>query len=802
MLSKFFLAFFRNFRKDLVYSLINLFGFTIGIASFLLIILFLNHELSYDRYHENSENIYRLGIKAMIGDTKINQTYSSSRNFREMSSLFPEIENGTKFINWNNGTVKYEEKAFSERGIRFADSTLFDVFTIPLIYGTRETALNRPNTVAISESYWHKYFGEDDPVGKSLKFIGDYVGEIDLEVSAVFRDIPANSHNRFHLVGSLITFPDLLASDGWSNNNFVTYFLLNPNTDVKALEDKMLQYTKDHFGSDRYQEWASQGNFWEFFLQPLTDIHLKSDLNGEFEANGDIKNIYIFSVIGFFVLLIACINFMNLATARSARRAREVGIRKVTGSTRVLLISQFLFESVLLTVVSVILALVTVRLVLPWFNDWLGLDLGFGLFGSWYMLLLILMGGILIGIIAGIYPAFFLSSYRPVRVLKSQTLPSKGGFGIRNALVTFQFAASIFLIIGTLMVNRQMRFLRNTDLGFEKGNVLVITSQPEFTDKFESFRQEMLGNTMVREVTGTNGLPGYSFSNIGFRSQYVEQSFTLNIFVADESFDDVLGLEMAEGRFFSNDFPSDTAGVILNETAVRVLGLEDPLGKTLSDNVTTDRFYTIIGVVKDFNYESMHSEVRPMGIFHIRGSFSRPMSFMAVRFDEGAHSEVTALAGDLWKEMLPGAPFVYSYLDDDYESLYHNEKQTSQVFAFLAILAIIVACLGLLGLAAFMTQQKTRQIAVRKVFGASEGQIVSLLSIRFVRWVLISFVIACPVGWWVMSGWLRNFVYKADIAWWIFVLAGIIALAIALATISSVTLKAARMNAAEALKYE
>jgi putative ABC transport system permease protein len=568
------------------------------------------------------------------------------------------------------------------------------------------------------------------------------------------------------------------------------------------LEDKMMQYTKDHFGTDRFEEWSSQGNFWEFFLQPLTDIHLKSDLNGEFEANGDIKNVYIFSVIGFFVLIIACINFMNLSTARAARRAREVGIRKVSGSSRGLLVGQFLFESVLLTVFSVILAILLVRLVLPWFNDWLDLDLGFGLFSSWPVILLILGGGILTGIIAGIYPAFFLSSYRPVKVLKSQTLPSKGGFSVRNALVTFQFAASIFLIIGTLMVNRQMRFLRNTDLGFDKENVLVITSQPEFTEKFDSFRQEMLGSTMINDVTGTNGLPGYSFSNIGFRSQYVEQSFTLNIFVADESLDDVLGLEMAEGRFFSREFPSDTAGVVINETAARVLGFEDPIGKTLSDNVTTDRLYTIIGVVKDFNYESMHSEVRPMGIFNIRGSFTRPMSFIAVKYDDGADAEVAALAGNLWKKMLPGAPFVFSYLDDDYQNLYHNEKQTSQVFAFLALLAIIVACLGLLGLAAFITQQKTRQIAVRKVFGASEGQIVSLLSIRFIRWVVLSFIIAAPVGWWVMNSWLRNFVYKAGIAWWIFALAGIFALVIAMATISSVTLRAARMNAAEALKYE
>jgi len=347
-----------------------------------------------------------------------------------------------------------------------------------------------------------------------------------------------------------------------------------------------------------------------------------------------------------------------------------------------------------------------------------------------------------------------------------------------------------------------MQFLDRTDLGFEKENVLVLTNQPDFNDHYESFRQEMLGNTSIIDISSTATLPGYSFSNIGFRSQYVEQSFTLNIYVTDENLDDVLGLRLIEGRFFSDEFPSDTSGVILNETAARVLGFEDPLGKTLSNNVSTDTLYTVIGVVEDFNYESMHSEVRPMAIFHREGNMSRPMSYIAIRFKDGHDSDVSSLAENLWTSALPGAPFVYSYLDDDYSNLYHNEKQTSQVFIFLAILAILVACLGLLGLAAFMAQQKTRQIAVRKVFGASISQIVNLLTIRFVRWVVLSFLIACPLGWWIMNSWLKNFVYKADIVWWIFLISGLIALAIAVLTISSVTLKAARMNPAEALKCE
>ena len=303
-------------------------------------------------------------------------------------------------------------------------------------------------------------------------------------------------------------------------------------------------------------------------------------------------------------------------------------------------------------------------------------------------------------------------------------------------------------------------------------------------------------------MSGASSLPGYPFSNIGFRSPYVEGTFTLNIFVTDENFGDVLGLRIKEGRFFSLDFPSDTAGVVLNETAANVLGFDEPIGKTLSNNVSTDRFYTVIGVVEDFNYESMHSEVRPMAIFHNRGEMSRPRSLIAVKYESGYAAEVNSSVEKVWKEMMPGIPYVYTYLDTEYENLYYNEKQTFQVFAFLAFLAILVACLGLLGLAAFMTQQKTRQIAVRKVFGASSGQIVALLSSRFMRWVLLSFILACPIGWWVMTSWLKNFVYKVDLAWWIFVLSGMVALIIAMVTISSVTMKAARMNPAEALKYE
>ncbi|MFO7615616.1 MAG: ABC transporter permease [Bacteroidales bacterium] len=802
MLRKFFVAFLRNIRKDKVYSLINLLGFTIGISSFMLILLFVTSELSYDRHHANADRIHRLCIRAMIGDTRINQTFSSARMFREMTARFPEIETGTKFMTWSNLAVQYGDRNYAETNVFFADSTLFDVFTIPLVFGTEKYALNRPNTMILSQSCSEKYFGDVNPVGKVLRLVPNPSTQMDFEITGVFRDIPVNSHMHFDMVGSLLSFPNRINNDGWSENGFVTYFLLAPNTSVEALEKKMLDYTKEVFGADRYEQFLAQGNSWEFFLQRVTDIHLRSDLNGEFEPNGNIRNVYIFSIIGLFVLVIACINFMNLATARSAKRAREVGIRKVSGSSRWLLIVQFLFESVILTLVSVLVALLLVKLTLPWFNSWLQLHLGFGLVGFGRMFFISIGAAILLGVLSGLYPALFLSAYKPIRVLKAQTIPSRGGIGLRNALVIFQFAATVFLIIGTLMVNRQMRFLQKTDIGFTRENVLVITDQPEFTNQYESFRTELMKNPLVINVTASRALPGYHFSNWGFRAEGVDQGFTLNIMASDENLDDVLELDLVKGRFFSEEFPADTAAIILNETAVRVLGMDDPLGRVVFSNSHQDIKYPVIGIVRDFHYESMHSEVRPMAILHRQGPVFRSFSLIAVKFKEGAAPEVADLSRRTWDRLAPGTPYLYTYLDDHYNSLYHNEKQTAQVFVFLAVLAILVACLGLLGLAAFLTQQKTRQIAVRKVFGATNGQIINLLTYRFVRWVLLSIIIAGPLAWWLMMAWLNNFVYKATMAWWIYVLSGLVALVIAIVTVTFVTFKAARANPAVSLKYE
>lgn len=792
-----FTAILRNLRKNAVFSSINIFGLTLGITSFILMFLFVVSELSYDRYHEKADRIHRLCIRAMVGNTKINQTWSSARMFREMRERYPEIESGVKLTGWNDVLVRIGEKTFTAPVAMFADSTIFDVFTLPLVSGNPATALCRPNTVILSETEARKYFGEVNPVGKIIEI--DTSGFGRFEVTGVFKDIPANSHFHFGLIASLATFPALLNEQEWTANNFVTYFLLRKGASAKDLENKLKLYVLEKAGVQRYKEALAQGNYWEFFLQPLTSIHLHSDLNGEFEPNGNIRYVYIFMVIAFFVLIIACINFMNLSTAKSTLRAREVGIRKASGSTRAVLVRQFLFESFVLTLMSTLLALVVVKLLLPFYGDWVGRELSFNLFSSAWVIPSLLTFVIVVGFIAGVYPAFFMSAFNPVKVLKAQVLTETKGIGLRNLLVIVQFSASIFLIIGTMIISQQMNYIQNKDVGFIKENLLILRTPANFALTSKAFQDEIKQQPGISGMAASNTLPGFSFSNWGFGAEGVDKNFTLNIIRCDTGFATTMGFRMAEGRFFSPGFPTDSTGIVLNETAVRVLGLKNPIGTKMFDFSRPQHNYHVIGVVKDFNYESVHATIRPMGLVNLNGS---PAGYLTIRYRPGKSTEITALVKRTWERLMPGTPFSASYMEEDYKNLYRNEIQTKQVFTMLAGLSIIVAILGLLGLASFMAQRRTREIAVRKVSGAGVTQIISLLTGKFVHWVLVSFVLTCPVAWWVMNNWLQNFAYRISMSAWIFLFSGAFALALVIITVGLVTYRAASVNPAESMKYE
>jgi putative ABC transport system permease protein len=791
-----------NFRKNTGFSLINLFGFTLGIASFILILLFIFSEISYDRYNNNAERIYRLTVSAMVGDTRINQTYSSARMFTEMRAKYPEIEAGVKLVSMEDVYTREGEKNFYEKRVMFSDSTVFDVFTLPFINGNPETALNRPNTIVISESGAKMYFGGQNPVGELIELDLPYFGKVKFEITGVMKDVPDNSHFHFNLLASLVTFPDFIKSDEWTANNFVTYFLLRPGASAKDLESKLKNYVRESVGEENYKQFEARGNYWEFILQPLTSIHLKSDLNGEFEANGNTKYVYIFLAIAFFVLIIACINFMNLSTAKSILRAREVGIKKTVGWTRSDLIRQFLLESVILTFASLILAIIVVEIALPYYSNWLGRELSFRLLPGHWTIPALITFGCFIGLISGIYPAFFLSSYNPLKVLKVQSLSETKGIGIRNILVIVQFTASIFLIIGTLVINRQLFFIQNKDVGYNKENILIIRTPTSFGPVSQAFKDEMKSQSGVIEVAASNSLPGFSFSNLGFGAEGVDNSFTLNMISCEPGFEKILGLRMADGRFFSRDYLTDSTGIILNETAVERIGLNNPLGRKMNDFAKPRHNYHVIGIVEDFNYESVHSEIRPMGMIFLDGIDEGYGSYLCIKFVPGKAKEISDLTEKTWQKLMPGIPISYSYMEDDFRNLYRNELQTKQVFTLLSILSVIVAMLGLLGLASFMAQRRSREIAVRKVFGAGVNQIIKLLTWKFLRWVIIAFALACPVAWWVMHRWLENFVYRVSLNAWIFILAGAIALVLAIMTVSIITYRVASANPVESLKSE
>jgi len=793
----------RNIIKHKGFSIINIVGLAIGIACSILILLFVAHELSYDKFHEKAERIHRIAVRASVGDTKIRQTYSSSATFKKLLEDFPEIEVAVKFLKLGRTPINLGEKTFFESRFFAVDSTFFDVFTIPLIHGNPKTVLANPNTMVISKNTALKYFGGTNAVGKILRADFSYdPGSIDFEITGVSENVPANSHFHYDLLVSSATFPTYINDPGWSSNNFISYVVLKEGTSSEWFDAKLKEFTRKHMGGERFDAWVAKGNFWEYFLQPVTKIHLNSDLNGEFEANGNETYVYIFSAISIIILLIACINFMNLSTAKSSLRAKEVGMRKVVGSGRNRLVVQFLSESVLLSFISLALGMVIVISLLPLYKNLIGRQLEIHYFDNFIVIPSLLALGLIVGVISGAYPAFFLSSFKPISALKGKTIGSKGGSWLRNILVIFQFTISIFLIIGTLVVNQQLKFFQNIKLGFDKKQVLVIRNPGSLGNNIVPFKEALRKQSSIIDVSGSNTLPGRGFSNIGFGAEGVDKSFTLNLCVCDYDFLDTLKLELVQGRFFSRDFITDSHAAVLNEKAVELLGWDDPIGKKINNWARNRGNFTVIGVIKDYHYESLHQEIRPMALFLSGGYYTNVESSISVRLNTENISETIKYAGNTWNDFAHNMPFEYSFLDEDYDNLYINEKQTRKLFSIFSFLAIFIACLGLFGLASFIADQKTKEIGIRKVLGASVPGIVKVLNKRFVKWVLIANFTAWPIAWFMMNKWLQNFAYRIELSWWMFILAAVLALLVALITVSFQTVKAALKNPIDSLRYE
>jgi putative ABC transport system permease protein len=823
MFKSYFLLALRNHTRNKFYTAINVVGLAIGISSCIVIMLFVQHELSYDRFNEKADRIYRVNTEIKFGAVNKRLALAASQLNDLFQQSYPEVESSARLWSWGPRHVSLgKDTERFEEDVVWADSTVFTVFTIPVTDGVGHSALTQPNTVAISQTMARKYFPEESAVGKSL-----IIDDTNHEVTAVFQDLPINSHFHFDMFRSMAEHPDLknvsLIGGGWLN----LYLLLRDGADPKQLESKFPAFIEKHVapqlanalqGDFTMEKFKSQGNSWAYWLTPLTDIHLHSDLDeGELDANGNITYVYLFSAIAVFVLIVACINFMNLSTARSANRAREVGIRKVMGSLRSHLVRQFLTESFVLSFIAFILAIALAWSFLPMFNE-LALKKLAVPFGEPMFYVALLGAFLVVGFMAGLYPSFFLSSFKPVNVLKGKlVLGSKSGL-VRSSLVVFQFVVSIFLIIGTIAIQKQLNYVQNKKIGFQKDQVLIVHETHFLGNSIQAFKDELLQNSSITSATISGFLPvsgtwrnnntywpeGKSPTGSDIQSMVSMQGWSV-----DYDYVNTLGMKIKMGRGFSEEFPSDSIdGIILNESAVARFEFgENPIGKKVS-TFTGERpdgspdpdkikAWTVVGVVEDFHFSSMRENIAPLGLF-----LGRSDGYVSMRFQGESTKEVLETVEALWNKMASGNAFTYSFLDEDYGKMYDSERRLASIFVVFAGLAIVIACLGLFALAAFTAEQRTKEIGIRKTLGASINSIVFLLSREYGKLVLIAFVISTPVAWYGVQWWIQGYSYRATIGVSVYFLAGGIALAIALITIGYQCIRAAMMNPAKSLRSE
>jgi putative ABC transport system permease protein len=797
MLKNYLKVAFRNLFKHKAYSFINIFGLALGMASAVLILLFVRYERSYDRFHEKADRIQRVAVRALIGNTKIRQTSTPAIMTPTLLEHYPEVEYSIRFQDDFEGvTVKYGDLIFNEYRVGSTDADFFKVFTFPLTAGDPNTALEEPNTVVISETMAQKYFKGEGALDRILNIDGR-----DFRVSGVMADFPHNSHFHFDMLRSLITYKERLADTNWFNNSYQTYLLLHKGVSAASFEAKFPEIVRNYAtaGQD-YDGWLSRGNYWEYYLQPLTSIHLHSDLNGEFEANGNAAYVSASFLIALFILLIAAVNYMNLATARSANRAREVGIRKVVGSTRGPLLRQFLAESLTASFLALVMALALVHILLPAFRALTGRALSMPYLEDPVVIPALLGLALVLGIFSGSYPAFFLASVRPIKVLRGRYQSGSRNAGLRNVLVLVQFSISIFLVVGTLVVQRQTEFMRSQNLGFDKEHVVILKTPVPLGTRSRAFKDQILSLPEISAVSGSNTTPGRPFNNWGCQASGLDESITLNMCVCDEGFLETLGLEMAEGRFFSREFSTDDKAIVINEAAAKLIGWDDPIGKTIAFD--RDSTFTVVGVVKDYHYESLHHSVRPGALMAQPGIWGSQEDYISARILPSDIPRTLSRIRNVWDSFMKGYPFEYSFLDSDYDKLYHNEERTGRIFSVFAALAIGIGCLGLLGLASFAAEQKTREIGIRRVLGASVPGIMMLLSRDLLRWVALANLVAWPIAFFAMNNWLANFPTRIGLSWLFFVMAGLVTLFIAWFSTSFQAYKAANTDPVTALKHE
>ncbi|MEQ8303591.1 MAG: ABC transporter permease [Cyclobacteriaceae bacterium] len=791
----------RNILKYKFFSAINVLGLSIGMACCLFIFIYVVDELSYDKFHEDVENIYRVGLQGRIAGQEIYTTSSSWPVGPTMQDEITGITDALRVWPRRAGLVfKNGDKAFTEKEVIYADSNFFEFFSFKLLEGDPATALKEPNTVVLTPSMASKYFGSENAVGKLLTIGNDNQS---FKVTGIAQPAPSNSHFHYNAIISFMSARGLLF-EGWTGNSLQTYVRKDAATKPELINTRLEEIVEKYVGPEveqglgfSFEEFKKQGGIYGYFVYPLTDTHLYSTLQDDVEPNGDIKYVYIFSLIGIFILIIACINFMNLSTAKSAGRAKEVGLRKTLGSLRGQMVWQFLSESIIYSAVAIVIALMVCYLTLPYFNLISGKALTLEAVKNGPFLLGVISLIVLVGFVAGSYPAFYLTSFNAVEVLKGKMRAGMKSKGVRSTLVVVQFAISIFLIIATAIVLQQLQYLQSKNLGMDKENVIILQNARRLGTNLEAFKNTVKQTAGVVNASYTNNtFPGVNNTTI-FRGKGSEQDRLSGTYFADYDHMDVMKFELKEGRYFSRDFPSDSSTVVINEAAVKEFGWDEPINKEiLSLNGPEPVSLKVIGVVKDFNFESLKTEVRPMII-----TLTNTSNFLMVRYN-GDPSAVLESVKESWAEYAPGDPFEYTFFDQDFDALFRSEQRLKNIFMVFAGLAIFIACLGLFALAAFTTEQRTKEIGIRKALGASVPNLTLLLSKEFTVLVLISFVPAAAAAWYFTNSWLQDFAYRVNISPLIFVLGGVIAFLVAWLTVGFQAMKAASANPTNSLRYE
>lgn len=782
------------------YAIINILGLSIGFAAFIIIFLQIVDELSYDRFHEKASRIYRVSVDGMIAGDELNVAVSSPPTGNAMVRDIPQILKSVRIDKFPQSVhLSYRERNFYQDGLVFVDSTFFDIFSFDLVRGNPEKALIDPYSIVLTASLAEKFFGKEDPIGSMIRMNNN----ANFTVTGIVKDPPRNSHFSFEALASFSTMIEMNGAEAyanWGSLSLYTYVLLakgaDPREVEKAFPDLYLKYMEDLSQLDNIR--------FEPYLQPLTSIHLHSNLMAEIETNSDIAYVYAFLAIAVFILIIACINFMNLSTARSVNRSREVGMRKVVGAHRQQLILQFIGESMLFSFFALLTALVLVEITLPTFNHLLDKNLSLSLFEHWKPITLLLVLMVVVGLAAGSYPAIYLSAFQPVKVLRGTLTKNAGKSSVRNVLVIIQFSISIFLIICTLFVYNQLNYVSNKKLGFTKEQVLIIPLRGQsLNEKSEMIKAEIQNLSCVVEVASSQFVPGRDMDGSGFIPEGYDENNPIILFnnQVDYNYLETMQMKMVSGRAFSREFSTDSTAAIINQTLANKLGWDDPLNKVIT-GFKRDTSYNlkVIGVVEDFHFRSLHDVIEPTIMF-LGASNSR---FLNVRLIDGDPQEYLTIIRDRWMEMESSMPFDYYFLDVDFDSLYRAEKRVGGIFIFFTTIAIIIACLGLFGLAAYNAEQKRKEIGIRKALGSSVQLIVLMLSKQFSKWILIANILAWPAAYLFISEWLGNFAYSIRIMdnWWIFFVSALVALFIALITVIYQALKAALINPVDAIKYE